>query len=76
MKLEKDSCIYIFSDGYADQFCGEKGKKMKYKAFKELLIRNTKLPMVSQLKELDQEFESWKGKIEQLDDVCVIGVRV
>ncbi|OIQ25178.1 MAG: hypothetical protein BM555_06815 [Crocinitomix sp. MedPE-SWsnd] len=76
MKLEKDTCVYIFSDGFADQFGGEKGKKMKYKAFRELLVQNMALPMSVQLKELDEKFDNWKGEFEQVDDVCVIGVRV
>jgi ribosomal protein L9 len=68
--------IYIFSDGYADQFGGPKGKKLKYKPFKELLIKNSKASMEEQEKQLDNLFENWKGELEQLDDVCVIGVRI
>lgn len=76
MTLEKGTCVYIFSDGFADQFGGEKGKKMKYRAFKEFLVQNRNLSMLEQQKELDEKFEDWKGGFEQVDDVCIIGVRV
>jgi len=75
-QLEKGDMVYIFSDGYADQFGGPKGKKLKYKPFKELLISNSDKPIEEQEKQLDELFENWRGDLEQLDDVCVIGVRV
>ena len=75
-QLEKGDMVYIFSDGYADQFGGPKGKKLKYKPFKELLIANSDKSMDEQEKQLNNLFENWKGDIEQLDDVCVIGVRI
>ncbi len=68
--------IYIFSDGFADQFGGENGKKMKYSRFKELLLTGHFFTMPEQRQRLNVEFEKWKGDLEQLDDVCVIGVRV
>lgn len=76
IKLQKGDVIYIFSDGYADQFGGDKGKKFKAANFKSLLISVSELPMEDQKKEIDQTFEAWRGSIEQLDDVCVIGVRI
>ena len=75
-ELEPNDTFYIFSDGYVDQFGGEKGKKFKAKAFKELLISIQDKSMVEQKEKLDQVFESWKGDLEQIDDVCVIGVRM
>jgi len=75
-QLEKGDLVYIFSDGYADQFGGEKGKKLKYKPFKEMLIANANKPMEEQHQLLNDFFENWKGKSEQLDDVCVIGVKI
>jgi phosphoserine phosphatase RsbU/P len=75
-QLEKDDMVYIFSDGFADQFGGPKGKKLKYKPFKNLLIENSEKSMNEQEKQLDDLFENWRGDLEQLDDVCVIGVRV
>ena len=64
------------SDGYPDQFGGEKGKKYKYKRFKELLLRNHKETMQKQKSLISSEFWEWKQGIEQIDDVCVMGVRV
>ena len=74
--LEKGDSIYIFSDGYVDQFGGEQGKKFKAKAFRELLLRIQDKPMEEQKTIIDETFSAWKGSLEQIDDVCVIGVRV
>ena len=68
--------IYIFSDGYVDQFGGEKGKKFKSKAFRTLLLSIQDEPMEDQKTIIDEAFEDWRGTLEQIDDVCVIGVRV
>ncbi|HRP60797.1 MAG TPA: SpoIIE family protein phosphatase, partial [Vicingus sp.] len=74
--LQKGDVIYSFSDGYADQFGGEKGKKFKYKAFKELLLSIQNENMEAQKNILNDAFEKWKGNLEQVDDICVIGVKV
>jgi len=74
--LQKGDSIYIFSDGYIDQFGGEKGKKFKSRAFKELLLSNQEKSMEGQKQIIDAAFENWRGDLEQLDDVCVIGVRI
>ncbi len=74
--LQKSDTIYIFSDGYADQFGGEKGKKFKYSRFKNLLLELYDNPMKEQLTVINRKFNSWKGKLEQVDDVCVIGVKI
>lgn len=74
--LEKGDTIYIFSDGYADQFGGERGKKLKSNNFKQLLTSMSNLAMDKQKERIEAYFDSWKGDLEQLDDVCVIGVRV
>ena len=76
IELEPGDTFYIFSDGYADQFGGEKGKKFKSKSFKQLLLSIQDQPMEVQRKSIDEAFEKWKGDYEQVDDVCVIGVRV
>ena len=76
VELMKGDVIYIFTDGYADQFGGERGKKFKSKAFKELLLEIHQLEMEEQKVSLEKAFINWRGKIEQIDDVCVIGVRV
>jgi serine phosphatase RsbU (regulator of sigma subunit) len=74
--LEKGDCIYLFTDGYADQFGGEKGKKLKYKNFQNLLIEINDFQMSDQKEKLANYFELWKGNLSQLDDVLVIGIRV
>jgi serine phosphatase RsbU (regulator of sigma subunit)/ligand-binding sensor domain-containing protein len=75
-ELQKGDTFYIFSDGYVDQFGGEKGKKFKSKSFRELLLTIQDKSMEEQRKLIDDTFESWKGNLEQVDDVCVIGVRI
>lgn len=76
VQLTKGDKIYLFSDGYPDQFGGEKGKKMMYKPFKNILTENSDLEMSQQKEILAQEFENWKGKMDQIDDVCVFGIKV
>ena len=76
VQLQKGDCVFLFSDGYADQFGGAKGKKFKYNQLKELLHKNYLLPAEMQKEELSKVFDSWKGGLEQVDDVLVIGVRV
>jgi serine phosphatase RsbU (regulator of sigma subunit) len=74
--LEQGDSIYIFSDGYVDQFGGVKGKKFKSKAFRELLLSIQSEPMEEQKTIIDESFETWKGNFEQIDDACVIGVKI
>lgn len=74
--LQKGDIIYTFTDGYADQFGGPKGKKFKYKQLEEKILANHNLPMEKQKKNLGEVFENWKGNMEQVDDVLVIGIRV
>lgn len=74
--LQSGDCIYLFSDGYPDQFGGERGKKFKHKAFKELLSTVHDKDMNEQRKILEERFDEWKGDHEQVDDVMVIGIRV
>jgi serine phosphatase RsbU (regulator of sigma subunit) len=74
--LQKGDVIYFYSDGYGDQFGGPKGKKFKHKQLNELLfsISNKNLSIQKQL--LDQVFEDWRGHLEQIDDVMVIGIKI
>ncbi len=74
--LQKNDTIYLSTDGYADQFGGDKGKKLKYKLLLEFLARINPLAMSTQKTELDKNFESWKSHYEQVDDVSIIGIRV
>lgn len=76
IELEKGDTIYIFSDGYADQFGGEKGKKFKASNFKKLILSIQNQSLEQQKETINNTFEDWKGGLEQLDDVCVIGVRL
>ncbi|OFX26987.1 MAG: hypothetical protein A2033_15950 [Bacteroidetes bacterium GWA2_31_9] len=75
IKLQKNDIIYVFSDGFADQFGGIKGKKFKYEPLKKLLVSISNRPMNAQREALDIAFQEWKGDLEQVDDVCIIGVR-
>ncbi|MGE0567269.1 MAG: PP2C family protein-serine/threonine phosphatase [Bacteroidia bacterium] len=76
IELEKGDVVYVFTDGYQDQFGGEKGKKFKASKMKELLLSLYDNSMEEQRQVIDNSFESWKGNLEQVDDVCVIGVRI
>jgi len=76
LKLVKGDLILCFSDGYADQFGGDKGKKFKYKKLQELLLSIHTQPMNQQRETLHSTFEQWKGQLEQVDDVCIIGLRI
>lgn len=76
IQLQKNDMLYLFTDGFADQFGGDKGKKFKYKALKEMLFKNYNLPLHEQKHTLDKVFTDWMGNLEQVDDVCIIGVRI
>jgi len=75
VKLSKGDAIYLFTDGFADQFGGPDQSKYKVKNLKLLISSIKDLPMVEQKRILEEEFERWKGKQEQVDDVTVIGIR-
>lgn len=68
--------VYQFTDGYPDQFGGEKGKKFRYNRFRELLVRNAGKTTTEQHHALQTAFEQWKGDLEQIDDVCVFGIKI
>ena len=76
ISLNSGDVIYAITDGYPDQFGGEKGKKFMSKNLKELLKANSHLPMQEQKALLDYTFNSWAGNLEQVDDVTIIGVRI
>lgn len=76
VKVEKDDILYLFTDGFADQFGGPKGKKIKYKVFKEYVESIAEYDLSEQKNKLNHFFENWKGKLEQIDDVCVIGIKI
>jgi serine phosphatase RsbU (regulator of sigma subunit) len=74
--VEEGDKLYTFSDGYPDQFGGKLGKKYKSANFRRFLLSIEDKDMDEQKKLVDEEFENWKGELEQVDDVCVIGVRL
>jgi serine phosphatase RsbU (regulator of sigma subunit) len=74
--LQTGDLIYMFTDGFADQFGGPDGKKLKYKKFQEYLISITELSMQEQKNFLKSKFEEWRGSSEQTDDVCVVGIKI
>jgi serine phosphatase RsbU (regulator of sigma subunit) len=76
IEIVKGDYVYLFSDGYADQFGGPRGKKYMYKPFQQLLLRSCHKPMNIQKEILDKIFEEWKGDREQVDDVLVIGLHL
>ncbi len=73
--IEIGDSIYLFTDGFADQFGGDKGKKFKYKAFKKLILSIQHQSIEEQEKSMTKAFNTWKGCLEQIDDVCVMGIR-
>jgi serine phosphatase RsbU (regulator of sigma subunit) len=76
INLTNHDTVYVFTDGFIDQFGGEHRKKYKVNRFKELLLFFQNESMGTQNQLLENEFDSWRGDIEQIDDVCVIGVRI
>lgn len=76
INLNIGDTLYLFSDGFADQFGGEKGKKFMRSRFKKLLLSIQSKTIRRQRQLINQAFDSWKGDLEQIDDVCVMGVRI
>ena len=74
--LHKNDMLYMFTDGYADQFGGEVGKKFMTKNLKQILISIAELPANQQQEHIKQAFKYWKKDYEQVDDVLVIGIKV
>jgi serine phosphatase RsbU (regulator of sigma subunit) len=76
IKIEKNDIIYTFTDGIVDQFGGPSGKKFMSKRVRELLLSITHLPLNEQKDLIEKAFFDWKGDLEQIDDVLVIGVKI
>lgn len=76
VQLQQGDAIYLFSDGYADQFGGPKGKKFMYRRFKELILSIQEHPMSKQKEIFDTTMLNWKGDVDQIDDICVLGVKI
>lgn len=73
---KENTTFYLFTDGLADQFGGPNGKKFKYKQFSEMLLSLQKLSPRQQAIEIEKKFLDWKGNLDQVDDLCVIGIKV
>ncbi len=76
VEVRKGDRLYLFSDGYADQFGGNKGKKLKYKPFKRMILESNDLSLKEQRDHLHEKFMEWKGTYEQVDDVVVLAVEL
>ena len=76
IELIKGDVLYLFTDGFADQFGGVDGKKFKYAPFKRTLIDIQHLSMENQREHLGKLFFDWKGELEQIDDVTVMGIKM
>jgi len=76
LNIQKNDMIYIFTDGFADQFGGPKGKKFNYRQFRNLLMKIVDQPVEDQKNILNQTFIDWKGTLDQVDDVLIMGIRV
>ncbi len=74
--MSKGDTLYLYTDGFADQFGGPRGKKFKYKQLNDLILQNSNASTSEQKNILEKEFESWKRDLEQVDDVCIIGIRI
>jgi hypothetical protein len=76
IELKKNDLLYLVSDGFADQFGGPQGKKFKYKQLKNLLLEIAVLPLNKQYEAMQTAFDNWKNNLEQVDDVCVMGIKI
>lgn len=76
LNVESGDMVYLITDGFADQFGGPQGKKYKYVKLEQLFLRISSLNGQQQLAVLKQEFEQWKGDQDQVDDVCIMGIRI
>jgi serine phosphatase RsbU (regulator of sigma subunit) len=76
LEFQEGDLLYLLTDGYADQFGGPKGKKFMYRQLEKVILENASLPLNDQRKALEYHFEKWRGDLEQIDDVTVIGIKV
>lgn len=76
IEYKENTIFYLFTDGFADQFGGPNGKKFKYKQLSELLLKYAALSQQEQATIINKSFLDWKGNLEQVDDVCLIGIKL
>jgi serine phosphatase RsbU (regulator of sigma subunit) len=76
INLQKGDMLYLLTDGFGDQFGGDENKKYKTSQLKRLLLSISNLSVLDQKSAISKEFEQWKGNNEQVDDVCLVGIRI
>lgn len=76
VELQKGDLLYMFSDGYADQFGGPVNKKFMPNRLRNLLMTNSQVSLIEQKEHVIQEFEKWKGSVDQTDDIIVVGIKI
>jgi hypothetical protein len=76
IECREGDIVYLFSDGYADQFGGPKAKKYKSQKFREFLVSIHRETMEVQKSMLDEEIENWRGNLPQVDDIMVMGIKI
>jgi serine phosphatase RsbU (regulator of sigma subunit) len=76
ISINKSDTIYLFSDGFVDQFGGDKGKKYKVGKFREFILSIQHSPITEQKELFETELKNWMGDHEQVDDICIVGVRI
>lgn len=76
IKVQKGDTFYLFTDGYADQFGWQNGKKMKFRRFRHTILSTYKLPFTKQVKALRDSLQDWKGDLEQIDDILILGFKL
>lgn len=76
MQLQKGDSLYLFTDGYADQFGGRDKKKFKYSRLKQLLLSLGTSPMKEQKDIVEKTIIDWRDELEQVDDICLIGLKI
>ena len=76
ISFQSNNILYLYTDGFADQFGGPKGKKFKYKQLNEKLSSISDNSLGEQKRILENSFDEWKGDLEQVDDVLIIGIKI
>jgi hypothetical protein len=76
ISIQTNDILYMFSDGYYDQFGGPRGKKFKYKQLTSAILSMASASLEEQKNLLSDTLETWRGDLEQVDDVCIVGIKI